>query len=104
MSDESNVPEWERRAKVGDKVVCIGSEWYSVSRNAPSVFAPAQGDILTISGIVATEECVCFVFTAYPQDNAYEWNGFKPLKTTEAGLSVLRAILNGSPVRESEPA
>lgn len=95
-------PEWVKNAKVGDKVVCVDNR-----NNEPLVIGHIY-KIKEISvGLTTNEGVVSVGFKldeVTPTSNGntqFHWACFKPLKSTEKGMSILREILN-NPHKEIE--
>lgn len=96
-------PEWVKNAKVGDKVVCVDNynneplvigRVYTVSGVGVAIFAdnPSYQDIaFDVEGVKPIRAPA----------NSFHWACFKPLKSTEKGMSILREILN-NPHKEIE--
>ena len=88
-----STPEWVKRAKVGDKVVCVQEGHHRFSSVA---FPLCVGGVYQISGFAFEGERTGFVLSGYAPSFASEL--FKPAKSTDAGMSVLRSILTKTKV------
>jgi hypothetical protein len=91
-------PAWASRAKVGDKIVCV-------MRISPRNYLrelhpnpPKFGNLYTITNIKVTNTgSIYFALAECGGSPAHFYaRGFRPVQTksTEAGMSILRALLN----------
>jgi len=117
---------WWRTAYVGQKVTPLKgfptSPNGSWARSFPGAKYPREGDILTIREIFKYEDYSLgvrfyeIVNGQYTNAGRYHGDGssepafdirlFRPVDDLkqQSGMAVFRAILNGAPVKESEPA
>lgn len=108
-------PEWIKRAKPGDKVVCVRLPKRTVWMNG----SPARheqhlriGDVYTIRKVVCDEAYrygIGFFFGIRSEAGNRLFHGanfFRPIQkhSTEAGMAMLKSLLHGAPVQETERA
>ena len=95
---------WWLTAKAGDKVVCIRGDWPPSVRHGYR-HEVVQGQVYTIKSVYPQSMALCGVaLELVGCFHAYSAHGFRPVtkKSTEAGMAILRSILNTSPANIGE--
>lgn len=89
---------WIERAKVGDKIVCIDTDWRDIHGNliADDLHDPSINEIVTIHAIVPIDDCVMLGLVEYPGVK-YEHAAFKPIKNTDAEVQALKRLCLNTP-------
>ena len=100
---------WWERAKVGDKVVAIEYDWLEPNPEGSPIIN--VGDVLEIAGIADkhwrhADRCTIYLrFREHWNPDLTNWftaEAFRPVQSTETGMTILRSLLNPSkqPVKE----
>jgi hypothetical protein len=79
----------------GQKVTMINnSEWEFYKTKLPSVGRnPVFGEVYTVSGVEELWRGKIFIYLFEFPDQPYEHEAFKPVQSTETGMSILRRLL-----------
>lgn len=103
---------WVERAKVGDRVVCLGCDWTMNIRHGFSV--PAKNSIYTIRDIVMIDGSVCLRFceiinrcgrhykTREVGEPCFNWHHFRPVRDTTLQVEAIKRAALDVPAKSPE--
>lgn len=104
---------WVQQAKVGDKILCIGS--FMDAEGYPAIWdrkVPTCGHVYTIRSI-AVDECGVFFLLDEIRNEVLHWeeyetdfhsDGFRPAQRRDTDISALTALLTTAPAKVPEAA